>query len=93
MPDTRVDVIKDPKIQHPSELDMSFSSLILEMKVMRNANMPDTRVDVIKDPKIQHPSELDMSFFSLILETKVMRNANMPDTRVHACLYFIAPSG
>lgn len=26
-------------------------------------------------------------------ETKVMRNANMPDTRVHACLYFIAPSG
>lgn len=26
-------------------------------------------------------------------ETKVMRNSRMPDTRVHACLYFIAPSG
>jgi len=26
-------------------------------------------------------------------ETKVKRNPNMPDTRVHACLYFIAPSG
>lgn len=26
-------------------------------------------------------------------ETKVQRNANMADSRVHACLYFIAPSG
>merc|ERR1712038_1978167 len=26
-------------------------------------------------------------------ETKVNRQPNMPDTRVHACLYFIAPSG
>ncbi|XP_023336289.1 septin-7 [Eurytemora carolleeae] len=26
-------------------------------------------------------------------ETKVQRNPNMPDTRVHACLYFIPPSG
>ena len=26
-------------------------------------------------------------------ETKVNRLPNMPDTRVHACLYFIAPSG
>jgi len=26
-------------------------------------------------------------------ETKVNRNAAMPDERVHACLYFIAPSG
>ena len=26
-------------------------------------------------------------------ETKTQRNPNMPDSRVHACLYFIAPSG
>jgi len=26
-------------------------------------------------------------------ETQVRRNPNMPDSRVHACLYFIAPSG
>ena len=26
-------------------------------------------------------------------ETKVSRQPNMADTRVHACLYFIAPSG
>ena len=26
-------------------------------------------------------------------ETKVLRNPNMADTRVHACLYFIAPTG
>jgi len=26
-------------------------------------------------------------------ETKVIRNPNMADTRVHACLYFIAPTG
>jgi len=42
-------------------------------------------------PVLQYVEQQYEAF--LEAETKVARNPNMPDTRVHACLYFIAPSG
>ena len=84
---------------------LSLIQLTIECKQLSSAG-PMRSNSVVQDQweASTHISKFRFTFQTLIkyifqyenfleAETKVKRNPNMPDTRVHACLYFIAPSG